>query len=226
MPRARPGRATGHAEARDGPADCPLAGAKFDRDLIEGHASLVEAAGALDLSLSQAEPAARTATVQMVGDGGSVDAVRLCQRDDALADLMALDQFVDLCGRQKGLSRPDHTHHDAVGPCRSHLAPVPGAGERPPPHARFHGFHILRRVREASHHVRFGASPESEVGRRVLHRFVRRCGSRCSSTSRNTPPPATAVRYVQCGWRRRSVGDPGFNSRRPLSAVVSQGMWL
>ncbi len=97
-PRARPGRTPGHSESRDGPADGPLAGAELDRDLIEGHATLVEAVGALDLSLIQAEPAARTATIQMVGDGGSVDAVRLGQCNDALADLMPGDQFVDLGG--------------------------------------------------------------------------------------------------------------------------------
>jgi len=137
----------------------------LDRDLIEGHATLVETAGALDLSLIQAEPAPRTATIQMVGDGGSVDAVRLGQCNDALADLMPGDQFVDMCGRQEGLSRPDFPHHDAAGQGRSHLAPVSGAGERPPPHARFHGFHGLRRVREASHHVRqlCAIDPQADV---------------------------------------------------------------
>lgn len=49
----------------------------------------------------------------MVADHGAVGTVSLRQGDDALADLMALDQFVDLCGPQKGLSRPDLTHHDS-----------------------------------------------------------------------------------------------------------------
>ena len=45
-------------------------------------------------------------------------------------------------------------------------------------------------------------------------------------TSCSAPPAAVAVTKVPCGWRRRSVGEPGFSSRRPFAAVVSHGMWL
>ena len=51
-------------------------------------------------------------------------------------------------------------------------------------------------------------------------------GIRCSTTSPSTPSCAVAVMYVQCGCRRRSVGEPGLSSRRPVAAVLSHGMWL
>ena len=35
----------------------------------------------------------------------------------------------------------------------------------------------------------------------------------------SAPSLISAVMYVQCGWRRRSVGDPGFSSRSPVGAV-------
>ncbi len=53
-----------------------------------------------------------------------------------------------------------------------------------------------------------------------------RGGRACSSTSVRRPDSMRAVMYVQYGWRRRSVGEPGFSRRRPPSATVSHGMWL
>ena len=53
-----------------------------------------------------------------------------------------------------------------------------------------------------------------------------RRGSSTSSTAVSAPASAVTRMYVQCGWRRRSVGDPGFSRRMPEGATVSHGMWL
>lgn len=47
--------------------------------------------------------------------------------------------------------------------------------------------------------------------------------TRCSSTSMLLPL-ILAVIMVQWGCRRRSVGEPGFNSRMPRGDTVSQGI--
>lgn len=133
--RARSGRTTGHSEAGDGPADGALAGADLGSDLVEGHAALVEAARSLHLTLSEAELATSTPTVEVGGHGRAVDAVRLGQRDHALSGLMAGDQFVDLDGGQEGLSRPDLPHHEPVSPGGAGLSTVNDPSEGPPLHA-------------------------------------------------------------------------------------------
>ncbi len=106
------------------------------------------------LLVSEAEPSPSTTSAEMGGDGGAMDAVRLRQPADAFARHVPLDQLVDLGGCQEGLSRPDLAHDHPVRSGPTALPAVGDAAERPPPHVRFHGFHGLRRVREASHHVR------------------------------------------------------------------------
>jgi len=53
-----------------------------------------------------------------------MDAVLLRECDDAFAGHMPLDRLVDLGMRQKGLSRPDFSDHDAVRPGSAGLATV------------------------------------------------------------------------------------------------------
>jgi len=42
--------------------------------------------------------------------------------------------------------------------------------------------------------------------------------SRCSCTRPSCPFSISAVIQLQVGWLRRSVGEPGLSSRRPLGA--------
>jgi len=49
---------------------------------------------------------------------------------------------------------------------------------------------------------------------------------RCIRTPPSRPSSIRAVIQLQVGWRRRSVGEPGFNSRSPVGATVSHGIWL
>ena len=125
----------GHSEARDGPADGPLACAELGRDLVEGEATEVQTARALHLLVGETEPPPGAAPVEMGGDGGAVDAVRRCQRHHALSATMAFDEFLDLGGRQEGLSRPDLTYHLAVRAARWQLTTVPDIPEGPRAHA-------------------------------------------------------------------------------------------
>ena len=125
----------GHSEARDGPADGPLAGAELGSDLVEGVAPEVEAARALHLVFGKAKPSSGASAVEVGGDGGAVDAVRVGQRHHALAATMAFDEFLDLGRREEGLSRPDLTYHLAVRAARWQLTTVPDTPEGPRAHA-------------------------------------------------------------------------------------------
>lgn len=105
------------------------------RDLVKGEAPEVQAASALHLFVGEAGPSSGASPVEVGGDGGAVDAVRLCQRHHALSATMAFDEFLDLGRREEGLSRPDPTHHLAVRAGRSRLATVTDTPEGPPAHA-------------------------------------------------------------------------------------------
>lgn len=130
------GWSAGYSEASNGPADGALADSELLRDLVERVAPPIVPPGSSYLLVIEAALSSGTAPVKVGGGGGggAVDAVRLCQRHDALAATMSFDEFVDLGGRQQGLSRPDLTNHLTVRAGRSHLATVPDTCQGPPCH--------------------------------------------------------------------------------------------
>jgi hypothetical protein len=165
--------------------------------------------------------------VQQVGEAVADAAdLRMVRRDPVSqqaergrqpVDHLDTDRDVGEVGQRLGGEQPRRAGSDDRDPERpdGHVAGgfVGGLGRR------------VVGLRVIGHQRQSYGSPRTQASGWTGRTAQVRDGRRCSSTSPIRPASSVRVMYVQCGSRRRSVGDPGLSRRRP-SIPLSQGMWL